>query len=112
MQLACADLFFAGLIAVSLWRAWGPAPAAQRRGVLASFGRVSYCLYLVHMWVFWSFDRLAAVSSPMALAPTVLRAVIVLAVSTALAELSWRYIEGPSLQLKPAFGEPAVVKSA
>jgi peptidoglycan/LPS O-acetylase OafA/YrhL len=64
------------------------------------------------MWVFWSFDRLAAVSLPMAFAPTVLRAVIVLAVSTALAELSWRYIEGPSLQLKPAFGEPAVVKSA
>jgi peptidoglycan/LPS O-acetylase OafA/YrhL len=112
LQLACADLFFAGLIAVALWRAWGPAPAAQPRGVLASFGRISYCLYLVHMWVFWSFDRLAAVSSPMALAPTVLRAVIVLAVSTALAELSWRYIEGPSLQLKPGFGEPAVVKSA
>jgi peptidoglycan/LPS O-acetylase OafA/YrhL len=113
LQLACADLFFAGLIAVSLWRTWGgPAPAARRRGVLASFGRVSYCLYLVHMFVFWSFDRLAAVSSPMALAPTVVRAVIVLAVSTALAELSWRYIEGPSLQFKPAFAEPAVVKSA
>jgi peptidoglycan/LPS O-acetylase OafA/YrhL len=113
LQLACADLFFAGLIAVSLWRTWGDAkPAAPHGGVLASFGRISYCLYLVHMFVFWSFDRLAGISSPMALAPTVLRAVIVLAVSTALAELSWRYIEGPSLQFKPAFLEPAVVKSA
>ena len=111
LQLACADLFFAGLVAVSLWRTWG-GPAAQRRGVLVSFGRVSYCLYIVHMWVFWSFDRLAAVSLPMALAPTVLRALIVLAVSTALAELSWRYIEGPLLQFKPAFLAPAVVKSA
>jgi peptidoglycan/LPS O-acetylase OafA/YrhL len=113
LQLACANLFFAGLIAVSLWRTWGgPKLAEQRRGVLASFGRISYCLYLVHMFVFWSFDRLAAVSPPMALASTVVRAVIVLAVSTALAELSWRYIEGPSLQFKPAFAEPAIVKSA
>jgi peptidoglycan/LPS O-acetylase OafA/YrhL len=64
------------------------------------------------MFVFWSFDRLAAVSLPMALPPTVLRAVIVLAVSTALAELSWRYIEAPSLQFRPSFALPAVVKSA
>jgi len=113
LQLASASLFFAGLIAVSLWRTWGgPAPAAQRPGVLAAFGRVSYCLYIVHMWVFWIFDRLAAVSLPMALAPAVLRALIVLAVSTALAELSWRYIEGPLLQFKPAFLAPVVVKSA
>jgi peptidoglycan/LPS O-acetylase OafA/YrhL len=48
----------------------------------------------------------------MTLAPAVLRAVIVLAVSTVLAELSWRYIEAPSLQFRPAFALPAVVKSA
>ena len=59
-----------------------------------------------------NWHQATAVSLPMTLAPTVLRALIVLAVSTALAELSWRYIEGPLLQFKPAFLAPAVVKSA
>jgi peptidoglycan/LPS O-acetylase OafA/YrhL len=110
LQLACADLFFAGLIAVSLWRTWD-APVRPRRSVLASFGRISYCLYLVHMFVFWSFDRMTGAPSPLALAPTILRAVIVLAVSTVIAELSWRYVEAPSLQWRPAIGEPAAANA-
>ena len=110
VQLACADLFFSGLLALCLWRAW-TAPAPPRRALLASFGRISYCLYLVHLFVFWGFDRIADVSSPLPLAPTVLRAVIVLAVSTIIAELSWRYLERPSLERRRAIGLPAVAKS-
>ena len=110
LQLACADLFFAGLIAASLWRTWD-ARVRPRRSVLASFGRISYCLYLVHMFVFWSFDRMTGAPSPLALAPTILRAVIVLAVSTVIAELSWRYLEAPSLEWRPAICEPAAVKA-
>jgi peptidoglycan/LPS O-acetylase OafA/YrhL len=47
----------------------------------------------------------------MDLAPTIIRAVIVLAVSTVIAELSWRYFEAPSLQQGPAIGEPAAAKA-
>jgi peptidoglycan/LPS O-acetylase OafA/YrhL len=108
VQLACVDLFFAGMVAVAVSRGGG---AASRPSVLASFGRISYCLYLVHLFVFWSFDRIADVSSPLPLAPTVLRAVIVLAVSTAIAELSWRYIEAPSLERGSAIAEPVAARS-
>jgi len=109
-QLACADVFFAGLVAVALWRR-GEAAPTPGRSVLASFGRISYCLYLVHQFAFWSFDRLAGVKPPFGLGPIAVRAVIVLAVSTAIAELSWRYLEGPSLERRPALPAPAVAKS-
>ena len=103
LQLACADLFFAGLVAVCVVAPSGRAGgAAAWRAGLRSAASATASISCT-MFVFWSFDRLAAVSSPMTLAPTVLRALIVLAVSTAIAELSWRYIEGPSLELKPAF---------
>jgi peptidoglycan/LPS O-acetylase OafA/YrhL len=109
VQLACADLFFAGLVAVAVSR-WSDVGGG--RSVLGWFGRISYCLYLVHLFVFWSFDRLAGVSGRLTLAPTLLRAVIVLAVSTIIAELSWRYLEGPSLEWgRPSIGEPAAAKS-
>jgi peptidoglycan/LPS O-acetylase OafA/YrhL len=92
MQLACADLLFAGVLAVALCRPSGVA-AGPRPSVLRYFGRISYCLYLVHLFAFWSFDRIAAVRLPMSLGPLAVRAVIVLAVSTAIADLSWRYFE-------------------
>jgi peptidoglycan/LPS O-acetylase OafA/YrhL len=110
-QLACADLFFGALVAVALSRV-PEARAQPRHGVLTYFGRISYCLYLVHQFAFWSFDRLAAVHTPLGLTPLAVRAVTVLAVSTVTAELSWRYVEGPSLELKPSLAEPTVVKTA
>jgi peptidoglycan/LPS O-acetylase OafA/YrhL len=111
LQLAAIDMFFAGVLAASLSWAWN-APITPRRSVLASFGRVSYCLYLVHLFVFWCFDRLAGVLPPIALGPAVLRAVIVLAISTAIAELSWRYVEGPALEAAPAVGKNAIARPA
>jgi peptidoglycan/LPS O-acetylase OafA/YrhL len=109
LQLACADLFFAGVLGMALWRTPGDA-AARPRTVLAGFGRISYCLYLVHQFAFWCFDRLAGVHPPLRLGPLTLRAVIVLAISTAAAEMSWRYLEGPTLERKSSIGEPAVAK--
>jgi peptidoglycan/LPS O-acetylase OafA/YrhL len=106
-QVACVDLFLAAFVAVALSRSSG-ARAQPRRGVLPYFGRISYCLYLVHQFAFWSFDRLVAVRPPWPLGPAVLRAVIVLALATVVAELSWRYVEGPSLELKPVLADPAV----
>jgi peptidoglycan/LPS O-acetylase OafA/YrhL len=100
LQFACVDLFFAGLVAVSLGLM--PSPQAPPRrsplAVLASFGRISYCLYLIHLFVFWAFDRLAGVRPPIAIGTAALRALIVLAVCTVVAELSWRFLEAPSLE--------------
>jgi peptidoglycan/LPS O-acetylase OafA/YrhL len=102
VQLACADLLFAGVLAVALWN-W-PGRSAPNglvwHSVLSYFGRVSYCLYLVHLFAFWSFDRIAEVRPPLSAGPAVVRAIIVLAVSTAIAELSWRYLEAPLLAPK------------
>jgi peptidoglycan/LPS O-acetylase OafA/YrhL len=107
-QFACADLFFAGLVAAALCRT----PGDTRRPLLAQFGRISYCLYLVHQFAFWMFDRLSGVEPPLTLGPLALRAAIVLAVSTAMAELSWRYLEGPALERQPSMGDLTVVKTA
>ena len=72
--------------------------AAEARRIARYFGRISYCLYLVHQFAFWSFDRTwRPCVRRWRLAPLAVRAVIVLAVSTVIAELSWRYVEAPSL---------------
>ena len=76
---------------------------SARPSVLSYFGRISYCLYLVHLFAFWCFDRIAGVHLPMALGPIAVRAIIVLAVSTAIAELSWRYLEAPILGVGSRF---------
>ena len=96
VQLACADLLFAGVIAVALCTRGGVV-ARPRIAVLSYFGRISYCVYLIHVFAFWIFDRIAAVRPPLSLAPIAVRAVIVLAVTTGIADLSWRYLEAPIL---------------
>jgi peptidoglycan/LPS O-acetylase OafA/YrhL len=112
-QLACADLLFAGLLAVALGGS-SDAPMRPRRAgeVLRYFGRISYCLYLVHQFAFWSFDRIVTADQPRPFGPILVRAVVVLALSTAIAELSWRYLEAPSLALRPrcreSFAFPAI----
>ena len=108
-QLACADVVLRGARGghVVACRKRSGAPAAPRRSLLASFGRISYCLYLVHLFAFWSFDRIAQCPRPCRSDRTFVRAVIVLAVSTAIAELSWRYVERPSLESAARDSRPA-----
>jgi len=102
LQFACADLLFAGLLAVVLFGGREAAATPRRSGsVLRYFGRISYCLYLVHQFVFWIFDRLTGAVHPSTLGPAAVRAAIVLAVCLGIAELSWRYLEGPCLALRP-----------
>jgi peptidoglycan/LPS O-acetylase OafA/YrhL len=111
LQFATIDLLFAGVLAASLSWAWS-VPRRPRRSVLASYGRISYCVYIVHLFVFWSFDRIAGVTPPIALGPAVVRAVIVLVVCTLIAEMSWRYIEAPALEPARPIGEPAIARTA
>jgi peptidoglycan/LPS O-acetylase OafA/YrhL len=86
--------------------------ARNRRGEVRVFrplsflGWISYGLYLVHQLVFLVFDRVArgrvsmdAQASPVYL---VLRCVVVLAASVAIAYLSRRYFEEPFLRRKDA----------
>jgi peptidoglycan/LPS O-acetylase OafA/YrhL len=99
MQLASADLLFGGVVALALV-AGSRFPEIARRGrFLQYFGAISYCLYLVHQFAFWTFDRFVSIdAAPRAL---ISRAAIVLAVSVGVAELSRRYIERPCLALRP-----------
>ncbi len=80
----------------------GPMRPRRAGAMLRYVGRISYCLYLVHQFAFWSFDRIVSASPSRPLGPILVRAVVVLAVSTAIAELSWRYLEAPTLALRPA----------
>ena len=102
VELAGADLLFAGVLAVALWtQPRSSGAAGPWHSVLSYFGRVSYCLYLVHLFVFWSFDRLAAVHPPMLLGPIVgLRDRRTRPCPRPSPRLSWRYLEAPLLALK------------
>jgi len=69
-------------------------------------GRLSYCLYLVHMLVLDAWDVHVGPTLPhvAALDPfgrVVLRAAVVGGVSLAIAEASRRWLEEPALRLAP-----------
>jgi len=104
LQLGLADLGFAALVALALV-AGSARPTANGGATLRYFGRISYALYLVHQFVFWTYDRVGLLprGAPAAAFPFLVRATVVLAVSLAVAELSRRYIEGPCLALKVRF---------
>lgn len=62
-----------------------------RHPVLCWFGRISYCLYLVHYPIYLALRNYMSHSLALAVA---------LAISLAVSELSWRYFEGPIARWK------------
>lgn len=62
-----------------------------RNPVMRWFGRISYCLYVVHYPIYLALR---------AYMPHGVALVVALAVSLTIAELSWRYIEGPIARWK------------
>lgn len=96
LQLSCADLFFFGAIGLALAMPDGLSGRNPVARSLRYVGAISYCLYLVHEFVLWSFDRLAGSAAALSI-----RAVIALSVSVAVAELSRRWFEQPLLRLRP-----------
>jgi peptidoglycan/LPS O-acetylase OafA/YrhL len=67
--------------------------------VLREFGKISYCLYIVHWGVYWMIFRFVLHARfgehlwlDIAVAP------VAFMISWAIAELSWRYVELPILQ--------------
>lgn len=74
-------------------------------GVLQTFGRYSYCLYLIHVPVgatvrIIAYGALWDVLAPLGPLGHLAVWVMVLGVSLAIAWLSWRYVETPLLTLK------------
>jgi peptidoglycan/LPS O-acetylase OafA/YrhL len=106
--LTCAELASAFLILhVVIAAPEGAAARAVRRPTLMAFGKYSYGLYVIHVPVQYVMVRVAR-----GLEFTVLRSAIPdalvhvavgIALSYALARISWRFIEQPFLTLKERF---------
>lgn len=92
------EIVACGLVALVLARAGGPGLAWLRLRPLVYLGQISYGLYMYHILVFWGIDALLK-----GVAPPLLIAAIELALSVAVASLSWRFIERPILGWKERF---------
>jgi peptidoglycan/LPS O-acetylase OafA/YrhL len=105
LQFAVVDLVFCSVVGLALATWSRRPPTGMLSAVLRYCGRVSYCLYLVHQFIFWIYDRLAPAvwSRGATVPPALLRGVIGVCISMMIAELSWRFVEAPILSLKSHF---------
>jgi len=92
------DVFFASLLAIAVMLPGSPWAAVCRLPFLTEMGRVSYCLYVIHMAVNLAchelfFHRIPRFESW----STALVSVLAAALSYGLAALSWKYFEHPLL---------------
>jgi peptidoglycan/LPS O-acetylase OafA/YrhL len=104
-MLAVNGAFF-GLLGLVIGHAGHPALRWLRRPLLGAIGRVSYGLYLYHPLIFTACDRAAAaagVPAWVSLGP------VKLAMTAAVAAVSWRCVERPILGWKDRFAYRAPV---
>ena len=90
---------YALLLVVALARKGGPIARVARMGWLRSLGRISYCLYIIHVAVRDLLQRII----PAGLAgtgdwKTLAISVLALAISLGIANLSWIWFEEPLLR--------------
>jgi peptidoglycan/LPS O-acetylase OafA/YrhL len=103
------NLFFTGLVGLTVSRSIRPLTALMRLRFLRWCGDLSYCLYIIHWLVFdtwnWLFGKYPAalVGSLGKFGTLCLRAGVVYLVSFSLAEISRHYFEGPILRMKRIF---------
>ena len=92
-------VFYALLLLIPLADAAGPIARIARIGWLGEWGRVSYCMYLIHATVKYFCTNLI-VHSPTQYTRWRSEAAILLslAVTFGIAKLSWRFFEGPLLR--------------
>ena len=115
--LFCAALLITALAAPAGWvdrlvgRGWTLAP-------LRYIGRRSYAIYLLHFPLLYAaenagftYPHMAAVTRSPLLGQAVFFVGIV-GISVAAAELSWRLLEGPILQLRSHFRRPGVPRAS
>ena len=97
-----ACLVYFGLVGLTICLQGRPALMPLRDGRLCHIGAISYGLYLYHTLVLASMPALykRIVFRRLGLTSTVLMDLVMVAVSFALAELSWHYLEMPIQSLK------------
>ena len=102
--LSCLAFFYATLLLLALAHASGPVAAVMRMGWLCEAGRVSYCMYIIHLVVNDVLHAFLRHSPP---ATTNARAVLVTFAAAfttyAAAWLSWHVIEHPLVRRGHAY---------
>jgi len=103
LRLSEADLLFALVIVASVAWTGSRAGAPLRSRTMRFFADTSFCVYLIHVPLIVAADRLGidAIREPFVAA--VVRAIVVLPLTFALAAFSYRYFEAPILRLKRVF---------
>jgi peptidoglycan/LPS O-acetylase OafA/YrhL len=96
--------FYVVILLLALVRGDGPIARVARWGWLRELGRISYCVYIIHLVVNVIFHSLLRRASPetsdwRGAAATVLSAVV----TVGIAWLSWKFFEGPLVRLGHSF---------
>ncbi|HUJ30307.1 MAG TPA: acyltransferase [Candidatus Acidoferrum sp.] len=97
-------IFFALLIILALVKSDGPIASFARIGWLREFGRVSYCLYIIHLAVNRICQSILVGSQTNTSDwRAVAVPIVALVAAFVIARLSWTYLERPMLQRGHAF---------
>jgi peptidoglycan/LPS O-acetylase OafA/YrhL len=97
MAALCCGLLIGGLLVLQLGTGGAPRLFANR--VMLWMGERSYSFYLAHIWVLYELDHALGGGESVA-ARAAIMAAIALPVTTAIAALSYRYVERPFLERK------------
>src|ERR1700687_1117416 len=97
-------LFYVLALLLALVRPNGPIACLGRLSGLRELGRVSYCLYLIHYGVRFLCQTLAAaILKHVGSWEGIASSCVAVAISYAIARMSWTYLEDPLLQKGHAF---------
>ncbi|MEY2441898.1 MAG: hypothetical protein QOJ46_1324 [bacterium] len=97
MAVVCCGLLIGGLLVLQLGT--GRAPRLFANRVMLWMGERSYSFYLAHIWVLYEIDHALGGGESIATRAAIMAAVA-LPVTTAIAALSYRYVERPFLERK------------
>jgi peptidoglycan/LPS O-acetylase OafA/YrhL len=97
--------FFAWAILTVLANSSGVLAAMMRWGFLREMGKVSYCMYLIHLAVLVGCHALLLRSAPsIKTVPALATMLLAFVLTYGLSKLSWLFYEGPLLKLGHRYG--------